>query len=52
MKGYMERQYGRSVPQMKEVEICGGGTSYLCGFLPLGAEDGDMPNNRLLVSSA
>ena len=29
-----------------------GGTNYLCGFLPMGAQDGDMPGDGLSRSSA
>ena len=49
----MDRQHGISILQTREVGIGGGGwTSYLCGFLPLGAEEGDMPGDRLSTSSA
>ena len=29
-----------------------GGGSYLCGFLPMGADDNDMPGDRMPSSSA
>ena len=52
LKGHMLRQYGRSKPQTREMEIGGGGGDYLCGFLSPGAEDCEMPGAGLSVSSA
>ena len=51
LKGHMERQHGRIIPQIMEVEIKGG-TSELFYFLPPGAEDGEMPGDRMSGSSA
>ena len=48
LKGHMERQHVRSVLQMREVEM-GGGGSYLHVFLPLGAKNGNIPGDRMSV---
>ena len=50
LKGNTLRQHERSPPQTREVEI-GGGTNCLCGFLPSGDEDGEMPGAGMYVSS-
>ena len=52
LKGHIERQYRRNVPQTREVEMGGGGNSNLYGALPPGTEDGEMPGDRLSGSSA
>ena len=55
LKVHMDSQHGISPPQTREVKIGEGGGgegSYLCGFLPMGAEDSDMLSTRLSVSSA
>ena len=53
LKGHMERQHGRIPPYTREVEVggWGGGTSCLCSFLPLGAEDGEMSGAGLYGNS-
>ena len=47
----MEDQHGSSVPQMREVEIWGGGvgTSNICDFIRSGSEDSDIPGIRLYI---
>ena len=52
LKGHMERQHGRSVQHMREVDIRGGGDIYLCSVLPPCAEVGKITGDRLSGSSA
>ena len=52
LKGHMESQHEIIPLKIREVEIEGGETSYLYGFLPPGAEYSDMPGAGLSGSSA
>ena len=47
LKGNMEMQRVRSVSHIKEVEMGRGGGIHTCVVLPLGAEDGEIPSDRL-----
>ena len=52
-----EGKHGDSAWQKSTADEVGGGRggvggSYLCGFLPLGAEDGEMPDAGMSGSSA
>ena len=48
----MVRQHRKSPPQPRVVDIGDEGTNYLCVFLPLGTQDGDIPGAGLYGSSA